>query len=93
MKSTEPGTLTSTVEIVNVTTRGVRLSIDGREVFASFRDFPWFETATIRQLTRIERPSPDHLRWPDLDVDLEVDSLLHPKKYPLVSKARPNLPR
>jgi len=90
MKSTAPGTLTSTVEIVHVTTRGIRLSVDGRELFASFRDFPWFEDATIRQLTEIERPAPDHLRWPALDVDLEVDSLLHPKKYPLVSRARPS---
>ena len=51
---------------------------------------PWFADASIRQLTQIERPAPDHLRWPALDVDLELDSLLHPEKYPLVSRALPS---
>ena len=82
----------STVEVVHVTTSGLRLIVDGRELFASFRDFPWFEDATIRQLSQIERPAPDHLRWPALDVDLELDSLVHPEKYPLVSNARSNRP-
>ena len=89
MKSAPPGTPTSAVEVLHVTPIGLRLLVDGRELFASFHDFPWFADASIRQLTEIERPGPDHLRWPALDVDLEVDSLLHPKKYPLVSKARP----
>ena len=90
MKSTPPGTPTLTVEVVHVTASGVRLVVDGRELFASFKDFPWFEDATIRQLTQIERPAADHLRWPALDVDLELDSLLHPEKYPLVSRLRSN---
>ncbi|WP_420886735.1 DUF2442 domain-containing protein [Candidatus Kuenenia stuttgartensis] len=27
-----------------------------------------------------------HLHWPDLDIDLEIDSLENPEKYPLVYK-------
>jgi hypothetical protein len=27
-----------------------------------------------------------HLHWPDLDVDLEIDNLENPEKYPLKSK-------
>jgi hypothetical protein len=27
-----------------------------------------------------------HLYWPDLDVDLEIDNLKNPEKYPLKSK-------
>ena len=60
--------------------------LDGRLVFASFRDFPWFRTATLSQLRRVERPSPHHLYWPELDVDLEVESLAHPERYPLTSR-------
>jgi hypothetical protein len=26
----------------------------------------------------------NHLYWPDLDVDLDIDSLEHPEDYPLV---------
>jgi hypothetical protein len=29
-----------------------------------------------------ERPQPQHLYWPDLDVDLSVDSIEHPERYP-----------
>jgi hypothetical protein len=31
-------------------------------------------------------PSPHHLRWPDLDVDLAVESIRNPEKFPLVSR-------
>jgi hypothetical protein len=30
------------------------------------------------------------LYWPDLDIDLAVDSIQHPERYPLVSTAQPN---
>ena len=33
-------------------------------------------------------PSPHHLHWPELDIDLAVESLRHPAKFPLESKAR-----
>jgi len=39
-------------------------------------------------LTAVERPSPHHLHWPDLDVDLSVESIEHPERYPLTSKVR-----
>lgn len=54
------------------------------------REFPWFQDATIRQITAVERPSPHHLYWPKLDVDLAVDSLEHPERYPLISRTRSN---
>ena len=31
--------------------------------------------ATIRAITHVEWPSPNHLYWPDLDIDLAVESL------------------
>jgi hypothetical protein len=56
----------------------------------SFEDFPWFRQATIGQLTNVQLPSPHHLYWPELDVDLAVASLDHPERFPLVSRAQPN---
>jgi hypothetical protein len=32
------------------------------------------------------RPTPDHLYWPDLDVDLSVESIRHPERFPLRAK-------
>ena len=68
MKSAEPGTSTSGVELSNVSQHGLWLFVDGREHYLPFDDFPWFRQATIGQLSGIERPSQDHLYWPELDV-------------------------
>ena len=81
-----PGQNISPVEVTNVSPHGFWLLIGARELFVSFEHFPWFRDASIRQIGRVELPSPHHLRWPDLDVDLAVDSLIHPERYPLVSK-------
>jgi len=89
VKSVPRGDSTSAVEITNISPLGFWLFIDGREVFAAFEHFPWFRNATIGDLLRVERPSPHHLYWPTLDIDLAIDSLDHPDRYPLVSRAQP----
>ena len=86
MKSEPRGTSTSPVEVGNVTRQGFWLLLDGQEFFLPFEQFPWFRRASIEGLTTIERPSPHHLYWPILDVDLAVDSILYPERYPLVSR-------
>src|SRR5713226_8739365 len=90
MKSVAPGSSISPVEVTNVSTHGFWLFIGERELFVAFRDFPWFKEASIQAITHVALPSPHHLYWPDLDVDLAVDSIEHPEKYPLVSQARSN---
>jgi hypothetical protein len=30
------------------------------------------------------------LHWPDLDIDLAVESIDHPERYPLISQSWPN---
>ena len=89
MKSVALGTRTSLVEVTNVSPHGFWLFIETREVFVSFETFPWFREASIREIGNVTLPSPHHLYWPDLDVDLAVDSLDHPDRYPLLSKAAP----
>ena len=74
--------------ITNVSRHGFRISVGERELHVSFRDFPWFEHASIREISNVELLSPRHLYWPELDVDLAVDSLDHPDRYPLVSRGR-----
>jgi hypothetical protein len=99
VKSATPGSGTSAAEVTNVSPHGIWILVDEREHFLSFREFPWFAQSTIAELTRVERPHPHHLYWPDLDVDLHVDSLVDPGAYPLVSKGnsvhepRPAAPR
>ena len=88
MTSAAPGTTTSAVEVTNVSKHGFWLLIRDQEVFVPFTEFPWFRDAPIGHLLNVHLPSPHHLYWPDLDVDLAVDSLFHPERFPLVSRAR-----
>ena len=90
MKSAAPGPSTSQVEVTNVSPHGFWLLIREEELFVPFKEFPWFKEASIAEITRVELPSPHHLHWPDLDIDLAVESLKHPERYPLVSEAQPN---
>jgi len=92
MRSAEPGTGASGVELSNVSQHGLWLLVDGSEYYLPFEDFPWFRDATIAQLSRIDRPTRDHFYWPELDVDLSLSIIERPKDYPLVSRARPGPP-
>jgi hypothetical protein len=91
MKSAALGRSTFQVEVTNVSPHGFWLFVGEQELFVSFKEFPWFKDASIGQITRVELPSAHHLYWPELDIDLAVDSLTHPERYPLVSQAPPNL--
>ena len=89
MKSRRLGRPTSEIEVTNVSIHGFWLLVESREIFLPFDQFPWFRDASISQLTNVEFQGPDHLYWPQLDVDLSVESLDHPDRYPLVSRPHP----
>ena len=88
MPSERRGKRTSAVEVTNVSTHGFWLLIGDEERFVAFTDFPWFREASIAELTNVTLPSRHHLHWPDLDIDLAVESIEHPQRYPLVSQVR-----
>jgi hypothetical protein len=89
MKSALHGKAISAVEVSSLGPEGFWLLVDDRELFVPFKEFPWFQDARIREIMSVERPSPHHLRWPDLDIDLAVESIEHPDRFPLRSRARP----
>src|SRR5438874_3756912 len=76
-------------EVTNVSPHGFWLFVGERELLVPFKEFPWFREASVREITNVQLPSPHHLYWPDLDIDLAVESIEHPEKYPLVSQAQP----
>ena len=87
MSSVQLAAITSGAEVCNVSRHGLWLLVDGREFFLPFEEFPWFKKASIESIMKIERPQPQHLYWPDLDVDLTLESIEHPDRYPLKSRA------
>jgi hypothetical protein len=87
MKSGKRGHGTSAVEVANVSSHGFWIFLDRRELFVPFAQFPWFKDASIAELSDVTRPGEGHLHWPRLDVDLAIDSIEHPDRYPLLSRA------
>jgi Domain of unknown function (DUF6429)/Protein of unknown function (DUF2442) len=86
MRYETPGNDTSAVEVTNVSTHGLWLLINEQEVFLSYDKFPWFQDAPIGKVVHVELPTAEHLYWPELDVDLEVESILHQERFPLASR-------
>ena len=86
MTSVQPGAGTLEVEVTNVSKQGFWVLLGDEELFVPFAEFPWFKEAPITKLLNVERPQPHHLYWPDLDVDLAVDSLRRPEQFPLVAR-------
>jgi hypothetical protein len=84
MKSEIIGASTSEAEVLNVSPHGFWLAVRGTEYFLDFENFPWFRDATIRQISAVELLHEHHLHWPDLDIDLDLDRIRHPEKFPLV---------
>jgi hypothetical protein len=88
VKSETLGRPTSKAEVTNISPHGVWLLLESREFFLPFDDFPWFREAPVSSVLNVELVHPRHLHWPDLDVDLAVESIEHPERYPLVSRRR-----
>jgi hypothetical protein len=53
------------------------------ELFLAFNEYPSFETAALKSVFNVELLHGFHLRGPDLDIDLELDCLRHPRSYPI----------
>lgn len=85
MKSATLGVNTSPVEVTNLSPHGFWLLLGGEELFLPFAEFPWFREASVAKICHVELPSPQHLYWPELDIDLAVESIRDPGRFPLVS--------
>ena len=73
-------------EVLNVSPHGFWLMIADQELFLAFADFPWFRKATLEQLFDIEFSHGNHLYWPQLDVDLDLERIRNPETFPMVAK-------
>lgn len=84
--------LEGSAEVSGITRHGFWLLLEEDELFVPFAGFPWFSSAPVEQIFHVERPHPHHLYWPDLDVDLDVESIRHPERFPLISCVVQNTP-
>lgn len=86
MTSATLGTDTSAAEVTNISRHGFWLLVGGEELFVPFAEFRWFRDVPVGNILNVELPSAGHLYWPELDVDLAVESIRHPERFPLLSR-------
>ena len=83
-------TLFMSVGVLMINAQGIMLTVDGNDYFLSYNRVPWMKNAPISSVLNVQREGRTAIAWPDLDVDLEIESLKHPERYPLIMKRNVN---
>ncbi|MBN1866908.1 DUF2442 domain-containing protein [Candidatus Sumerlaeota bacterium] len=86
MKNSQALGQNASVEVTHISGNGVWLLAGDREMFMPYEEFPWFKDAPVGRILNVEEPTPGHFHWPDLDVDLSVEIIEHPERFPLKHK-------
>ena len=76
----------SEVEVTQIAKHGVWLLLHEKKHFVSFENFPGFKNAAVSAIHNIKLLNQNHLYWPDLDVDVSVQSIKDPSSFPLVAR-------
>ena len=88
MKLKRAGKNTLAVEITNISRFGVWIYLKDHEYFLDYDEFPWFKESKVKEVMNVKLLNDKHLYWPDLDVDLHLESIKNPKAFPLVYKTK-----
>jgi len=86
MSSLTHGNNTSVIEVTNISAHGVWILADDKELFMSYDDFPWFKDQAVKAIFNVEEKTRGHFYWPDLDVDLTIEIIENPGRFPLKAK-------
>lgn len=62
-------------EVTTISPNGFWVGAGGEELYIAFHEYPGFEHATVRELSRIELVSATRLYWPCLDIDIDLSML------------------
>ena len=76
----------ASVKVLAVVSNGITIEAFGNVYFLPYTTNPWFENAKISDVFNIEPVGRFGVRWDALDVDLAIESFIHPEKYPLIAK-------
>ncbi len=82
-KLKKAGKSTSNAEIQSVSKWGIWLLIGDGEFYLPFKEYPWFEKATIEEIYNFKLVHDKHLHWPAIDIDVDINALQSPHAYPL----------
>ncbi len=76
----------TSASVLMINDKGIMISVMGQDYFLSYNRIPWMRDATISDVLNIKMCGKHAVEWPKLDIDLEIDSLKHPERYPLLMK-------
>jgi hypothetical protein len=86
MSSNVAGKSISEVEIQNISGFGIWLLVLGKEYFMPYDKFPWFRDANVSHILNVTLSPTGKLHWSDLDIDLSIEILEAPDRFPLIAK-------
>jgi hypothetical protein len=82
MESQTNGEHTSPPQATSISEHGFWLTVDYKAHFVDFDKFPWFRNATAAQISSVELLEDNHIYWPELDIELSLESISRPDEFP-----------
>lgn len=79
----------TSVSVLMINAQGIMLSVQGNDYFISYNRMPWLKDARISDVLNVRMSGRSVIEWASLDIDLEIESLKHPERYPLIMKRSP----
>ena len=76
----------TSVKVHAIVSNGITVEAFNNVYFLPYTTNPWFKNASVSDVFDIKPVGNIGIRWEALDVDLEIDCLKHPEKYPLIMK-------
>ena len=76
----------TSVCVLMINDKGLMISVQGQDYFLSYNRIPWMRNASIADALNVQMSGRNAIERPNLDVDLEIESLKHPERYPLLIK-------
>ena len=80
------GSNTLTNEVTGITKDGLWIYVNEKEYYIPFKEYPMLKNKPVDQIFDLKYSPPNHLYWEGLDIDIELEALRNPEKYPLEFK-------
>ena len=81
--------MNTSVSVLMINAQGIMIRVGGQDFFLSYNRIPWMREASIKDVLNVKMCGTEAVEWPNLNVDLEIDSLRYPERYPLIIKRNP----
>jgi len=71
-------------EVKFISADGFLMDVNGTSYFASFKDFPFLYDLPVSEAYNVQYLGQGDIRWENADIDLNIDILANPEKYPRI---------